>query len=602
MKRILCAILSFTLMLALAACADTGKDWQAQYDLGIRYLEDGDYEEAILAFSAAIKIDGSRPEAYVGRADAYVATGETDKALKDYKKAKKIAERSEENYEDLIEDLDEIIVDLEEIVEESTGGMEETLPSGGDTPALSGSGKRLIQMTRTYQETNEISTTTFTYDESGRLIAVGSRTFVYDEENRLIQIWLDNSTVSDWLYIEYHYNENGFLTEISGIGEGGGIGGVFENDAQGRPIQYVKEGDWGRNITVYTYSEDGRIVYGAETHTIDNNVDEYSTYNAQLVYTYDEDGRLLTEQRYGDNNYYTDYSLIYTYDYKPFTAYGAENALPHYYSLNDIKGHELWSLGLSYSNILSLETDAAGYVQKIVTNDEYYGKVVYDFFYEDVPSGDSTPAESGNAGALAYDIAREDRSQYRDNGTLAFEHYYDCVVLQGNSQAVEKINAAIREDMEGFLYTMDDESLHIYTDPLPDSSYIFTTASAEVTDNSGKVFSICLWKRWCMGGVVTSNCHGLNFDARTGEPVNLPALYGMEEEDFLSLLKDTCWAYLSENHASDLWSESHDTVYGYSLSDFYCYFQDGELVVVFPAYSISYGAKGCITVPTGLYY
>ena len=46
--------------------------WQEQYDLGVRYLFDGDYEGAILAFSAAIEIDPKRAPAYVGRGDAYV--------------------------------------------------------------------------------------------------------------------------------------------------------------------------------------------------------------------------------------------------------------------------------------------------------------------------------------------------------------------------------------------------------------------------------------------------------------------------------------------------------------------------------------------------
>ena len=46
--------------------------WQDQYDLGLRYLSEGSYEEAVLAFTAAIDIDPKRAEAYVGRGDAYV--------------------------------------------------------------------------------------------------------------------------------------------------------------------------------------------------------------------------------------------------------------------------------------------------------------------------------------------------------------------------------------------------------------------------------------------------------------------------------------------------------------------------------------------------
>ena len=55
--------------------------WQEQYDLGVRYLSEGNYEEAVIAFTAAIEIDPKRAEAYVGRGDAYVASGETEENL-----------------------------------------------------------------------------------------------------------------------------------------------------------------------------------------------------------------------------------------------------------------------------------------------------------------------------------------------------------------------------------------------------------------------------------------------------------------------------------------------------------------------------------------
>lgn len=75
----------------LGACAaNTEAQWQEQYDLGVRYLSEGNYEEAIIAFTAAIEIDANRAEAYVGRGDAYIGSGETEDladALGDYEKA-----------------------------------------------------------------------------------------------------------------------------------------------------------------------------------------------------------------------------------------------------------------------------------------------------------------------------------------------------------------------------------------------------------------------------------------------------------------------------------------------------------------------------------
>ena len=79
-----------------------GPTWQEQYDLGLRYLEEGNYEEAILAFTAAIEIDPKRAPAYVGRGDAYVKSGETEENLTaakmDYEKAIELDETNPEAY------------------------------------------------------------------------------------------------------------------------------------------------------------------------------------------------------------------------------------------------------------------------------------------------------------------------------------------------------------------------------------------------------------------------------------------------------------------------------------------------------------------------
>lgn len=92
MKKIGRLWLIFMIVSCLAACGQSAQAaWQEQYDLGVRYLSEGNYEEAILSFTAAIEIDPRRPEAFVGRGDAYVRSGETAEHLsaaqEDYKAA-----------------------------------------------------------------------------------------------------------------------------------------------------------------------------------------------------------------------------------------------------------------------------------------------------------------------------------------------------------------------------------------------------------------------------------------------------------------------------------------------------------------------------------
>ena len=70
--------------------------WQEQYDLGIRYLSEGNYQEAIIAFTAAIEINPKEALAYVGRGDAYVGMGEATEnfvaAQADYETAISLAD------------------------------------------------------------------------------------------------------------------------------------------------------------------------------------------------------------------------------------------------------------------------------------------------------------------------------------------------------------------------------------------------------------------------------------------------------------------------------------------------------------------------------
>ena len=79
MRRIVGVIL-VALMLLTACSPSMEEQWQEQYDLGVRYLSEGNYEEAIIAFTAAIEIDPNRAEAYAKAAEAYEAMGDLDSA------------------------------------------------------------------------------------------------------------------------------------------------------------------------------------------------------------------------------------------------------------------------------------------------------------------------------------------------------------------------------------------------------------------------------------------------------------------------------------------------------------------------------------------
>ena len=86
MKKRIVSILAFLLVL-LTACGQSAPTWQEQYDLGVRYLSEGNYEEAIIAFTAAIEIDPKHAEAYLDLADIYTEQSDVEKAVEVLKDA-----------------------------------------------------------------------------------------------------------------------------------------------------------------------------------------------------------------------------------------------------------------------------------------------------------------------------------------------------------------------------------------------------------------------------------------------------------------------------------------------------------------------------------
>ena len=92
---------------ASAPSADAS-GWQEKYDLGVRYLKDGNYEEAVIAFTAAIEIDPKNPDAYTARGGAYLSmaqesgdTAQYAQAADDLKQAGALGDESAERCEKL---------------------------------------------------------------------------------------------------------------------------------------------------------------------------------------------------------------------------------------------------------------------------------------------------------------------------------------------------------------------------------------------------------------------------------------------------------------------------------------------------------------------
>ena len=85
-KIILAAVALIAVLVIVAGAAAAifmgGNGYDDKVALGYRYLEQGDFNNAYLAFQEAISIDGTREEAYIGMYNAYVTSGNAAEALR----------------------------------------------------------------------------------------------------------------------------------------------------------------------------------------------------------------------------------------------------------------------------------------------------------------------------------------------------------------------------------------------------------------------------------------------------------------------------------------------------------------------------------------
>lgn len=85
--------------------------YERQIRLGYKLLEQGNYEEAILAFDKAIEIDVRRDKAYIGKADVYVVRCD-ENTLEDMKAVLEIAYNQHYNDDNIVQAFVRLADDL----------------------------------------------------------------------------------------------------------------------------------------------------------------------------------------------------------------------------------------------------------------------------------------------------------------------------------------------------------------------------------------------------------------------------------------------------------------------------------------------------------
>lgn len=195
MKRCLSLLLSLVMLLALTACGGNRAEvsvedvtegvlsWQEQFDLGVRYLSEGNYQEAIIAFTAAIEIEPKRVDAYLGLADVYTAMGDPDAAAR------------------VIEDAIAQLGELEELL--ARRRQKRQADEAGFMTLLMRQEYRWVQDSVTL--TQEFGVITYSYDEYGYILGSEHPQYWYDDH-------LDEAVLNCTDYSEFIY-ENGEVFE-----------------------------------------------------------------------------------------------------------------------------------------------------------------------------------------------------------------------------------------------------------------------------------------------------------------------------------------------------------------------------------------------------
>ena len=347
MKRICSWLLTLALVLGLCACGQSAEaEWQEQYDLGVRYLSEGNYEEAIIAFTAAIEIDPKRPEGYTGRGDAYALSGDTadnlSAALADYEAALALDETLADawlgladvyirqgDYEKAMEILREALEKTgsdqsiaDKLSEMESGSFADSAGHVRRMNSYDGAGNLIWYHIYTYDgEGRQASATSF--DAAGNQTGHVDRSYTESGEPLVGCYYAEDGVIGK---VTYEYDAAGNAVEMVHYTVEGGIEYIYQSeyDGNGNVIRedqreadgtlfcystFTYDGE-GREIRSDTFDADGTPI-GYKTHTYNaaGDTEEYCDYAAdgtliwRHVYRYDDQGTRLGYDAYdGEGN------------------------------------------------------------------------------------------------------------------------------------------------------------------------------------------------------------------------------------------------------------------------------------------------------------
>ena len=183
MKKIIPLILSLVMMLSFTACGTKAEaTWQEHYDLGLKYVNEAKYDEAVLEFTKALEIDPKQAPVYIALAEVYVR---------------------QENYTAAQETLDKAITEIGETDE--LNKVRDIAVQPQQDEAITENEPVIVRSEKT--EFVDGSKVVFEYDENDNMV----KKTLYNADGSIDCWWINECDENGNIVKQTTYNADGYI-------------------------------------------------------------------------------------------------------------------------------------------------------------------------------------------------------------------------------------------------------------------------------------------------------------------------------------------------------------------------------------------------------
>lgn len=207
--------------------------------------------------------------------------------------------------------------------------------------------------------------------------------------------------------------------------------------------------------------------------------------------------------------------------------------------------------------------------------------------------------------SVTYNIERKDHSISDENGNVLLEHFYDLVVLEGETEAIQAINAALEADYQQFVESNKSVNQDSVAQFGGNPNLTLTNAmSGQVTFNEHGVISIVHSLNWMMGGIHNVVYSAMTFDLNTGEKLTLPTLFmDTPKNSVEAYVEAKAIQYIIDTRDTGGWMDNAESIVeNISIDEMNFCIDHGEVVLLFPNTELKAGMAGPVSIPLGISY